>query len=197
MNQREKEEYLREYALLKAKGKPFFRTRRKDAAMACVVMAVIITMSLVLGAELGSKANRPPRRTCRVPSGTSSSCSSPARHTAAEPGSAGDDRRAHDLHDPAVPAALLRPWPGAPSRASPDSDDRRDRRDLRDGIPHIRGRERRLADGHRNGHAGGRVQAGGAQLAEYEAGKKVVAQSGCLACHKIGENGNAGPRPQP
>ena len=29
----------------------------KDAAMACVVMAVIITMSLVLGAELGSKAN--------------------------------------------------------------------------------------------------------------------------------------------
>ena len=39
------------------------------------------------------------------------------------------------------------------------------------------------------------VQAGGAQLAEYEAGKKVVAQSGCLACHKIGENGNAGPGP--
>jgi len=39
------------------------------------------------------------------------------------------------------------------------------------------------------------VQAGGSQLAEYEAGKKVVAQSGCLACHKIGENGNAGPGP--
>jgi ubiquinol-cytochrome c reductase cytochrome b subunit/menaquinol-cytochrome c reductase cytochrome b/c subunit len=39
------------------------------------------------------------------------------------------------------------------------------------------------------------VQAGGSTLAEYEAGKKVVAQSGCLACHKIGENGNAGPGP--
>jgi menaquinol-cytochrome c reductase cytochrome b/c subunit len=39
------------------------------------------------------------------------------------------------------------------------------------------------------------VQAGGTALAEYEAGKKVVAQSGCLACHKIGENGNAGPGP--
>ena len=39
------------------------------------------------------------------------------------------------------------------------------------------------------------LQAGGATLAEYEAGKKVVAQSGCLACHKIGENGNAGPGP--
>jgi mono/diheme cytochrome c family protein len=25
---------------------------------------------------------------------------------------------------------------------------------------------------------------------QYEPGKEVVAQSGCLACHKIGENGN-------
>ena len=32
-------------------------------------------------------------------------------------------------------------------------------------------------------------------LAEYEKGKQVVAQSGCLACHKIGENGNDGPGP--
>jgi mono/diheme cytochrome c family protein len=39
------------------------------------------------------------------------------------------------------------------------------------------------------------TQAGGHELAEYERGKKVVAQSGCLACHKIGENGNAGPGP--
>jgi ubiquinol-cytochrome c reductase cytochrome b subunit/menaquinol-cytochrome c reductase cytochrome b/c subunit len=39
------------------------------------------------------------------------------------------------------------------------------------------------------------VQAGGKSLAEYEAGKLVVAQSGCLACHKIGENGNDGPGP--
>ena len=31
--------------------------------------------------------------------------------------------------------------------------------------------------------------------AQYEAGKLVVAQSGCLACHKIGENGNGGPGP--
>jgi len=39
------------------------------------------------------------------------------------------------------------------------------------------------------------VQAGGSTLAEYEEGKKVVAQSGCEACHKIGENGNDGPGP--
>jgi mono/diheme cytochrome c family protein len=25
---------------------------------------------------------------------------------------------------------------------------------------------------------------------EYQAGKELVAQSGCLACHKIGDNGN-------
>src|SRR5205085_8332053 len=37
----------------------------KDAVMACVVMVVIITLSLVLGAELGSKAN--PTTTTYVP----------------------------------------------------------------------------------------------------------------------------------
>src|SRR3978361_1600500 len=58
MNPREKEESLREYAILKAKGKPFFPYAvAKDGAMACVVMAVIITMSIVLGAELGPKAD--------------------------------------------------------------------------------------------------------------------------------------------
>jgi mono/diheme cytochrome c family protein len=40
------------------------------------------------------------------------------------------------------------------------------------------------------------LNAGGKTLAEYEAGKKVVAQSGCLACHKIGDNGNDGPGPK-
>src|ERR671918_1482939 len=31
---------------------------------------------------------------------------------------------------------------------------------------------------------------------QYEEGKLVAAQSGCLACHKIGENGNDGPGPE-
>src|SRR5438128_11371667 len=66
MNQAQKEQYLREYAILKAQGKPFFPYAvAKDALMACVVMAVIITMSLVLGAELGPKAN--PTTTTYVP----------------------------------------------------------------------------------------------------------------------------------
>ena len=58
MNRREKEEYLREYAIHKSKGKPFFPYAVfKDSMMAIVVMAVIITMSIVLGAELGPKAD--------------------------------------------------------------------------------------------------------------------------------------------
>lgn len=40
------------------------------------------------------------------------------------------------------------------------------------------------------------IHAGGQELAEFEAGRKVVAQSGCLACHKLGENGNSGPGPE-
>ncbi|MFP5362035.1 MAG: c-type cytochrome, partial [Thermoleophilia bacterium] len=33
------------------------------------------------------------------------------------------------------------------------------------------------------------VAAGPANLRQWESGKQVVAQSGCLACHKIGHNG--------
>ena len=58
MNQREKEQYLREYMALKSAGKPFFPYAvAKDGMMAVVVMAAIIAMSLVLGAELGPKAD--------------------------------------------------------------------------------------------------------------------------------------------
>ena len=39
------------------------------------------------------------------------------------------------------------------------------------------------------------VAQGPAAVKEFEKGGQVVAQSGCLACHKIGENGNAGPGP--
>ena len=35
--------------------------------------------------------------------------------------------------------------------------------------------------------------AGGRELSEFNAGMKVVAQTGCLACHRIGEQGNSGP----
>jgi menaquinol-cytochrome c reductase cytochrome b/c subunit len=197
MNQREKEEYLREYAVLKAKGKPFFPYAvAKDSAMACVVMAIIIAMSLVLGAELGPKAN--PTTTTYVPR--------PEWYffflfevlrVIKPPG--------------LVPLATI----GVPTLGMvllfllPFYDRGPERRPERRPIATITGIAviAAMAFLTYEGAAAGPpttielatpahvVQAGGPTLAEYEAGKKVVAQSGCLACHKIGENGNAGPGP--
>ena len=59
--------------------------------------------------------------------------------------------------------------------------------DRRDGLPHLPRRRGGLAE--RDRPEGRRKK--------YEAGKLVVAQSGCLACHKIGENGNDGPGSEP
>jgi ubiquinol-cytochrome c reductase cytochrome b subunit/menaquinol-cytochrome c reductase cytochrome b/c subunit len=197
VNQREKEEYLREYAILKTQGKPFFPYAvAKDAAMACVVMAIIIAMSLVLGAELGSKAN--PTTTTYVPR--------PEWYffflfevlRVLKPPSL-------------VPLATI----GVPTLCMillfllPFYDRSPERRPERRPIATVTGIAVILAMGYltySGANAGSptaiemttpaRVtQAGGSALAEYEAGKKVVAQSGCLACHKIGENGNTGPGP--
>src|SRR3954453_20278402 len=58
MDARQKEQYLREYSILKNQGKPFFPYAiAKDGAMACVTLAVIIILAVVLGAELGPKAD--------------------------------------------------------------------------------------------------------------------------------------------
>src|ERR1700750_1531718 len=66
MNKAEKEQYLREYAILKSQGKPFFPYAvAKDSIMALIVMMVIIALSVVLGAELGPKAD--PSTTTYVP----------------------------------------------------------------------------------------------------------------------------------
>src|SRR6059058_6691636 len=66
MNKAEKEQYLREYSVLKSQGKPFFPYAvAKDSLMAVIVMLAIILMSLTLGAELGPKAD--PTTTTYVP----------------------------------------------------------------------------------------------------------------------------------
>ena len=66
MNQAEKEGYLREYALLKNKGKPFFPYAvAKDSMMAVIVMIVIIFLAAMFGAEMGPKAD--PTTTTYVP----------------------------------------------------------------------------------------------------------------------------------
>ena len=201
MNQREKEEYLREYSILKAQGKPFFPYAvAKDAVMACVVMAVIITMSLVLGAELGPKAN--PTTTTYVPR--------PEWYffflfevlRVIKPPTL-------------IPLATI----GVPTICMillfllPFYDRGPERRPERRPIATVTGIVVIAAMAfltYEGANAGSPtvietptppaiVQAGGATLAQFEAGKLVVAQSGCLACHKIGDNGNAGPgaRPDP
>jgi quinol---cytochrome c reductase cytochrome c subunit, bacillus type len=66
MNQAEKEQYLREYASLKNQGKPFFPYAvAKDSVMAVIVMIVIIFLAAMFGAELGPKAD--PTTTTYVP----------------------------------------------------------------------------------------------------------------------------------
>jgi quinol---cytochrome c reductase cytochrome c subunit, bacillus type len=198
MNQREKEEYLREYALLKAQGKPFFPYAvAKDGAMACVVMAVIIAMSLVLGAELGSKAN--PTTTTYVPR--------PEWYFFFL------FELLRIIRTPSlVPLATI----GVPTLCMillfllPFYDRGPERRPERRPIATLTGIVVIGAMAYltySGANAGSPtaievatpaavVQAGGPRLAEYEAGKKVVAQSGCLACHKLGDNGNAGPGPE-
>jgi menaquinol-cytochrome c reductase cytochrome b/c subunit len=197
MNQREKEEYLREYSLLKAQGKPFWPYAvTKDAVMACVVMAAIITMSLVLGAELGSKAN--PTTTTYVPR--------PEWYffflfellrVIKPPSLVG-------LATIGVPTIcmillfLLPFYDRKPER-------RPERRPIATltGIAVIGAMALLTYEGASAGSPTviemptptAVVQAGGKTLSEYEAGKLVVAQSGCLACHKIGDNGNDGPGP--
>lgn len=66
MNRREKEQYLREYAVLKAKGKPFFPyVIAKDGAMVILVIGTILTMSYLLGGTIAAKAD--PTSTTVVP----------------------------------------------------------------------------------------------------------------------------------
>ncbi len=58
MNSQEKEQYLREYSILKTQGKPFFPYAvGKDGAMAAITLGVIILMAVLFGAELGPKAD--------------------------------------------------------------------------------------------------------------------------------------------
>jgi menaquinol-cytochrome c reductase cytochrome b/c subunit len=186
MNQREKEAYLREYSILKSKGKPFFPYAvAKDSLMAVIVMAIIIAMSIVLGAELGPKAD--PTTTTYVPR---------------------PEWYFFFLFEllrvikPAVlvPVATI----GVPTVclilliALPFIDRGPERRPERRPIATITGIFVICAMGYLTylGAAAGSPNSIDMVVApQYEAGKLVAAQSGCLACHKIGENGNDGPGP--
>ena len=186
MNQREKEEYLREYTLLKAQGKPFFPYAvAKDSLMACVVLLSIIVMSLMFGAELGPKAD--PTTTTYVPR---------------------PEWYFFFLFEllRVIKPAILTPLAtiGVPTICIillillPFIDRNPERRPERRPIATIAGIFTIVAMGYLTylgAAAGSPNQIDMEVAAEYEAGKLVVAQSGCLACHKIGHNGNDGPGP--
>jgi menaquinol-cytochrome c reductase cytochrome b/c subunit len=197
MNKREKETYLRDYSVLKAQGKPFFPYAvAKDAVMACVVMAVIITLSLVLGAGQGPKAN--PTTTSYVPRPDWYFFFLFELLRVIKPSSL---TQLATIGIPTIGMILLFLLPfydRGPER-------RPERRPIA-AVTFVVVFVAMALLTYKGAHAGDPttiglatpqriVRAGGAPLAEYEAGKAVVAQTGCLACHKIGENGNDGPGP--
>ncbi len=194
MNRREKEEYLREYSILKSQGKPFFPYAvAKDGAMAFIVLAVIITMSLVLGAELGPKAD--PTTTTYVPR--------PEWYFFF----------LFELLRIIKPPALVGlATIGIPTLAMvllfllPFYDRSAERHPGRRPIATTAGVLTIIAMAfltYLGANAGSPTEIElpapknlkGANLEKFEAGRLVAAQSGCLACHKFAENGNAGPGP--
>jgi quinol-cytochrome oxidoreductase complex cytochrome b subunit len=186
VNQREKELYLREYSLLKAQGKPFFPYAvAKDSVMACIVVATIITMSIIFGAELGPKAD--PTTTTYVPR---------------------PEWYFFFLFEVlrVIKPAVLTPLAtiGVPTICLillillPFIDRGPERRPERRPIATIAGILTICAMAYLTylgAAAGSPNEIEYKVAAKYEAGKLAVAQSGCLACHKIGENGNGGPGP--
>jgi ubiquinol-cytochrome c reductase cytochrome b subunit/menaquinol-cytochrome c reductase cytochrome b/c subunit len=195
MNRQQKEEYLREYGQLKAEGEPFFPySVAPDAIIACVVMAIIIGMSLMLGAEMGPKAD--PTSTTYVPR--------PEWYFFFL------FELLRIIKPPQlVPLATI----GVPTIAIillmllPFYDRGPERHPLRRPVATTAGIIVIFAMGYltwMGANAGSPNEIdmkppttlAGPALAQWERGRLVVGQSGCLACHKIGENGNDGPGPQ-
>jgi menaquinol-cytochrome c reductase cytochrome b/c subunit len=195
MNQAQKEAYLREYSQLKNEGKPFFPYAvAKDGTMALIVMLVIIFLALLFGAELGPKAD--PTTTTYVPR---------------------PDWYFYFLFEvlrvmknvnvftpmaaigvPTICMVLLFLLPfydrGAERRI--------ERRPiaLAAGVATIAAMAYLTYTGANTGSPNSvdlkpPSTLTATQRATFTAGELVVGQSGCLACHVIGSNGNSGPGP--
>jgi menaquinol-cytochrome c reductase cytochrome b/c subunit len=196
MNQSEKEQYLREYSILKNQGKPFFPyIVAKDALMAVIVMAVIIFLTLMFGAELGPKAN--PTTTTYVPR---------------------PDWYFYFLFEVLrvmrnVPKFTDMATIGVPTICmillfllpfydrSPERNIARRPVALTAGVLTIAAMAYLTYTGANTGspNSAPTLQPPSGLTASekqvYNAGAIVVGQSGCLACHKIGDSGNDGPGP--
>jgi menaquinol-cytochrome c reductase cytochrome b/c subunit len=195
MNQAQKEQYLRDYSILKNQGKPFFPyIVAKDALMAVIVMFVIIFLALMFGAELGPKAD--PTTTTYVPR---------------------PDWYFYFLFEVLrvmknVPKFTPMATIGVPTICmillfllpfydrSPERNIARRPVALTAGVLTIAAMAYLTYTGANTGSPNSVDMKPPASLSASErqtfvAGELVVGQSGCLACHKIGENGNDGPGP--
>jgi menaquinol-cytochrome c reductase cytochrome b/c subunit len=195
MNQAQKEAYLREYSTMKNEGKPFFPYAvTKDALMSCIVLAVIIFFSLLFGAELGPKAD--PTTTTYVPR---------------------PDWYFFFLFEVLrvmrnVPKFTPMATIGVPTICmillfllpfydrSPERRIERRPIALAAGIATIAAMAYLTYSGAHTGSPNSvdmkpPANLTAAELQKWQAGADVVGESGCLACHVLGENGNNGPGP--
>jgi quinol---cytochrome c reductase cytochrome c subunit, bacillus type len=183
----EKEVYLREYEVLKKKGKPFFPYAvLKDTAMAFIVVIVVVLLSLVLGAEQGPKVD--PTTTTYVPRPEWYFFFLFELLRVIKP-------------PELVPLATV----GIPTIAMvlllllPFYDRAPERRPERRPIATTAGILTIVAMAYLTflgAEAGSPTEIELTVSPQYEEGKQVAAQSGCLACHIFEHNGNAGPGPE-
>ena len=187
MKPADKQAYLEEYEVLKKKGKPFFPYAvLKDSAMALVVVGVIIAMSIILGAEQGPKAD--PTSTTYVPRPEWYFFFLFELLRVIKP-------------PELVPLATI----GIPTICMvlllllPFYDRNPERRPERRPIATTAGILTIIAMAYLTflgANAGSPNEIELATSPALEPGKQVAEQSGCGACHKIGENGNDGPGPE-
>jgi len=183
VNSRDKEEYLREYEILKKKGKPFFPYAiMKDSVMMLIVAAVLIVMSVVMGAEQGPKAD--PTTTTYVPR--------PEWYFFYL------FELLRVIKPPYLtPVATI----GIPTICMvlllllPFYDRGPERIPWKRPIASVSGILVIIAMAYltyMGAVAGSPTEIEKPTVAKYEAGKLLVAESGCLACHSVGENGAHG-----
>ena len=187
MNAREKEQYLREYHMLKGQGKPFFPYAvAKDSMMAVIVLAVIILMAVLFGAELGPKAD--PTTTTYTPR--------PEWYFFF---------LFELLRVVKPPELVFIATIGIPTLCLvlllllPFIDRNPERNPLKRPIATLAGIATILAMSYltiEGALAGAPTEIDLKVAPQYQSGKKVMAASGCLGCHRVGDNGNSGPGPE-
>jgi ubiquinol-cytochrome c reductase cytochrome b subunit/menaquinol-cytochrome c reductase cytochrome b/c subunit len=195
MNQAQKEQYLRDYSILKNQGKPFFPYAvAKDSIMALIVVLMIMFLSLMFGAELAPKAD--PTTTTYVPRPdwyffflfeVLRVMKNVPKFTPMA-----------TLGVPTICMILLFLLPFYDR--SPERHIARRPIALATGIAVIAAMAYLTYSGANTGSPNSVDLKPPASLspgdrAAFTRGEEVVGQSGCEACHQIGQNGNNGPGP--